>query len=147
MTIVQALEKYHAKSAANAYMIAFHARKSWYLITVDKIPLEWVKFDRIATSKAKKGISPDLMFSLRLNMTKAVRETLAETAQAERITADFLALEKNKGRAIERYIRERNGLQHSNDNIPFWKVGDLTLNGAEIQVKYENAQLSPLWNL
>lgn len=147
MMIMQALEKYHAKSAANAYMIAFHARKQWYMITVDAIPVEWTKLDKIASSKVKKGIPENLAYSLRLNMNKAVRETLADTEQAVRIDSGFLALDKNKGRAFERYVREMHGLQHNNDNVPFWQAGDATINGTAVQIKYENAQLTPLWNL
>lgn len=147
MNIVNALKKYHAKNVADAYIIAFHARKQWYMVTVQEIPPEWVKLDKIASSKVKKGISADLAYSLRLNMNKAVREMLADTEQAVRIDGNFLALDKNKGRAFERYVREMHGLQHSNDAVPFWIAGDAIINGVSVQIKYETAQLSPLWNL
>ena len=55
---------------------------------------------------------------------------------------EILNGEYNKGVEFERIINEINGKEfRGKDNVPFYIEGDLNINGKEVQVKFNGAQI------
>ena len=49
----------------------------------------------------------------------------------------------NKGERFEKIITERlTGEEWHKDSVPFWKAGDIAVNGEQIQVKFDDAELT-----
>lgn len=135
-----AIRYYRKFSAADAYIIGFTYRKQTYLAEVKEIPPRYMKVERESTSN---GGGEKLQ--LRLN-NKAMEELIRKGACPIEFTPNG-----NKGVEFEREVYRLNGqTPRPKDNIGFWVSGDITLDGKEVQVKFNGAQIvtfSTLHNL
>lgn len=127
-----AIRYYRKFSAADAYIIGFQYKKEWYSVQVEEIAPRFMRVER--ESSAKGGNE-----KLQLRLTNAHKEQLIRKGA---VKVDFAPTTANKGRDFERFVYEQNGQQfRGNDHIGFWVEGDINIDGIEVQVKLEGAQI------
>lgn len=135
--LVALLARYMLTSAAHSYIVGFDFDGDAYMIKVAELATEILKLDR---ESSKNGGT----LKIRMDMNNMVKVALIENGEAQYIgkTADILALRKNKGEAFEKFITEMFGQEWHKDSVPYYKDGDITVNGERIQIKWENASLT-----
>ena len=99
----------------------------------------FLKFDRMSSKRGGWA-------KIRVKLSAMDRKTLVARGQAILLgSADLLetADKYNKGERFERIITETlTGEQWVKDSIPFNVAGDITLNGQEVQIKFDGAELT-----
>ena len=127
------LADYESLTAVRDYGIGFIVKHQLYLVFTNSLPIEWLRIE-----KASRGQG----WSLRLRMTKEVRESLMTTAICLG-SEDLLIDEKyNKGETFERCVAEYYGLPWAKDTKCFTDGGDLNINGVEVQIKLNTATIT-----
>ena len=138
MTKTEMMTNYRAKSAAHVYALGFLYEHRLYAakLSFDELS-KFFKLDR--ASKSHGG-----MLKIRIRMTAKDRAELSATA--ELIGAEDLLMKDtahNKGENFERELTERwTGEHWVKDSVPFWVAGDIRVDGVEIQVKLDGAELT-----
>ena len=131
------LKVYEETTAAVRTLLVFQLCGRAYAAWLTAIDADMVTLDREST--ANGGWT-----KLKFHLTNAQKVALIE-AGAEEVgaIADILALQKNKGNAVECWATRRYmGTEWSKDSIPYYMQGDIQVNGEEVQVKFENASLT-----
>lgn len=138
MTMQEMINAYNTHSAAHAYALGFvHAHELY----VAKLGFEelsrYFKLDR--ASKSHGG-----MLKIRIRMSASDKAELSR--KAERLGAEDMLTENpkyNKGENFERILTELWTTETwVKDHVPFNVAGDLRVNGVEIQVKLDKAELT-----
>jgi len=138
MTMQEMINAYNAHSASHTYALGFVQGGDLYVAKLNFAQLSrYFKLDR--ASKSHGG-----MLKIRIRMSASDRAELSYTAEKlgaeDLLTADPA---HNKGENFERILTERWTRQTwVKDNVPFWVAGDLQVNGVEIQVKLDKAELT-----
>lgn len=137
MTKTTAIKNYRKFTGAEKYIVGFIYKHNLYIITVDELMPRWMTMKEASERHAEK-----LQMALK---AKHKKELVNKGAQMICSEAEFLAMNdlKNKGFTFERLVFTLNGQgeQWSRDNVRFDKCGDINIDGTEIQVKFENAQI------
>lgn len=129
---------YHNTSFTQTYMVGWI--EGYDILTVT---MEWdefkklLKYDRAATSKGG-------MLKIRVKLDKKAKTILKSKAivvgKIEELTFDK---KHNKGENFERIVTEKlAGCKWQKDSIPYYKAGDIILNGKPVQVKFDGAELT-----
>ena len=129
---------YLAHSAATAYDIGFIYDGKLYHVRRAHLTREWLKADRCSSKRGGWQ-------KIRIRLSAKVKAALVLSGEAQLLGgAELLetADRYNKGERYERIITELEGQVWSKDNVPFWVAGDISLNGEEIQVKFDGAELT-----
>jgi len=130
------IRNYRKFSAADAYILGFVYQHELYMATVEEIMPRFMKVER---ESSKKGGHQKLQ--LRLNnkyMLQLIRRHNAVCLGSEKL----LDGRYNKGVEFERLVSELNGIEYrGKDNVPFYKAGDLSVDGKEFQIKLNGAQI------
>lgn len=131
--------RYEQVTASVRYSIGFDFKGDLYVVNTTTLNTiaKALKVERAATSKGGGE-------KIRIRFTTMIKACLIANKKAVKVgNADELKYEgmKNKGECFERWYYERNGLTWSKDSTPFWVAGDISLNGEEIQLKYDGATL------
>jgi len=129
---------YKAMSAAHIYALGFILNN---LLYVAKLTFEELRaYFKLDHTSAKRGGYA----KIRIRLTAEDRALLS--AKAEKIgTAAMLAEDPdhNKGENFERILTELwMGERWVKDSVPFWIAGDIRVNGEEIQIKFDGAELT-----
>ena len=129
---------YHAHSASHVYALGFVHAGSLYVVKLSFAELSrYFKLDR---ASSKRGG----FLKIRIKLTSKDRAELSLTA--ELIGAESLLTADpahNKGENFERVLTERwTAEAWVKDSIPFWMAGDITVNGENIQIKLDGAELT-----
>ena len=138
MTMTEMMNAYSARSAAHTYALGFTANGNLYASKLTFVELSrYFKLDRASSKRG--GFA-----KIRIKLTSKDRAELSLTAEligAESLlTADA---KYNKGENFERELTERwTAETWVKDSVPFWVKGDITVNGEEIQVKLDGAELT-----
>ena len=137
MTKGNAIRYYRKYTGAEQYIIGFLHQHILWAIQVEEI------MPRYMTMKAEsKGHAEKLQMDLK---AKHKKELIKKGATPLCTEEEFLAMNDmhNKGFTFERYIFELNGQGETwaRNNVGFEKCGDININGAEIQIKFQNAQI------
>ena len=138
MTRNEMIARYNALSAATAYIIGFVVNGLLYYTMSAHIADEFLKFDHMASSRGGWA-------KIRVRLSSADRKTLVERGKAVLIgSAELLTDGKyNKGECFERVITETlTGETWVKDSVPFNVAGDITLNGEQVQIKFDGAELT-----
>lgn len=124
-------------SAADMYQVGFVYRGSLYAVTVDELPDNWLKSDRASSKRGGWA-------KIRVRLGAAVKRELVNSGVAVRLGGcELLKLAGyNKGEAFEQLITVRAGQTWVKDNIPFWVAGDIELDGKQVQLKLDGAELT-----
>ena len=138
MTMTEMTIAYCARSAAHKYALGFVFNGRLYVVTLSFAELSrYFKLDRASSKRG--GFA-----KIRIKLTSAERAELSQTAEligsADLLTKDAA---HNKGENFERELTERwTAETWVKDSVPFWVKGDITVNGEEIQVKLDGAELT-----
>ena len=138
MTMTEMKVAYCNRSAAHKYALGFIFNGCLYVVTMSFAELSrYFKLDRASSKRG--GFA-----KIRIKLTSKDRAELSETA--ELIGAESLLTKDpahNKGENFERELTERwTAETWVKDSVPFWVAGDITVNGEEIQVKLDGAELT-----
>lgn len=130
--------RYHRNSGAQMYALGFPYNGKLY---VEKMTFEELsRFFKLDHASSKRGG----FAKIRIRMTAKDRAELSATAEllgAE----DLLTADKNynRGENFEKVLTERwTGETWVKDSVPFWVCGDIRVDGVEIQVKLDGAELT-----
>lgn len=138
MTMTEMMNAYSARSAAHTYALGFVCGGKVYAQKLSFAELSrYFKLDRASSKRG--GFA-----KIRIKLSSKDRAELSETAEligAESLlTADSA---HNKGENFERELTERwTAETWVKDSVPFWVAGDITVNGEEVQVKLDGAELT-----
>ena len=138
MTKTEMMTAYERMSASHVYALGFVHAHDLYVAKLSFAQLsKYFKLDR--ASKSHGG-----MLKIRIRMSSADRAEL--TAKAEKLGAeDLLTADPahNKGENLERELTERwTAKTWVKDSVPFNVAGDLVVNGENVQVKLNGAELT-----
>lgn len=138
MTKTEMMTAYEALTASHVYALGFVHGGLLYAQKLTFAELsEFFKLDRASSKRG--GFA-----KIRIKLTSADRAKLSATA--ELIGAESLLTadpKHNKGENFERELTERwTAETWVKDSVPFWVKGDITVNGEEIQVKLDGAELT-----
>ena len=127
---------YLRTSAATAYVIGFILNGVAYMIQVAELKAEWLRLDRESTSHGGWQ-------KLRLKLSNELKVYWVENGATCLGNPDrVLKLQKNKGDSFERFVTEYNGQVWKKSSTPYYKDGDITVNGVKKQIKWETASLT-----
>ena len=139
MTRKEMIDRYNALAVATAYIIGFVMNGSLYYTMSAHIADEFLKLDRMSSKRGGWA-------KIRVKLSSADRKALVETGKAIPLgSVDLLntADKYNKGERFERIITETlTGETWVKDSVPFNVAGDITLDGQEVQVKFDGAELT-----
>ena len=135
MTKETMIKNYRKFSAADSYIIGFEYNHDIYAIEIGEIPPRYMAVER---ESSKKGGAR----KLQLRLKKAYKEQLLRKGATYIGTEEILIGEYNKGVEFERVISEMNGQEfRGKENVGFWVEGDLEIEGRQIQIKFNGAQI------
>ena len=138
MDKIEMLTRYNARSASHVYALGFRFGGKLYAqkLSFDELT-RFAKLDR--ASKSHGG-----MLKIRIKLTARDRAELSATA--ELIGSEDLLTEDpahNRGENFERILTERwTSESWVKDSVPFWMAGDIRVDGVEIQIKLDGAELT-----
>lgn len=138
MTMNEMMTAYNARSAAHTYALGFVEAHNLYAVKLSFSELsKYFKLDRASSKRG--GFA-----KIRIKLTAKDRAELSATA--ELIGAeDLLSKDSahNKGENFERELTERwTSEPWVKDSVPFWVAGDIRVEGVEVQVKLDGAELT-----
>ena len=138
MTMTEMKIAYNAQSAAHVYALGFLYMNRLYAKKLSFEELsQYFKLDRASSKRG--GFA-----KIRIKLTAKDRAELSATA--ELIGAENLLTKDpahNKGENFERELTERwTAETWVKDSIPFWMAGDIRVDGVEIQIKLDGAELT-----
>ena len=132
MTKMEMLTHYENFSKADKYIIGFTYKKQLYMLMVDHLDPMTITYDRASRNQGN---------SLRFRPKMAEKLSLLSVATCLG-SADMVVADKyNKGEIFEKVVTEYYHQEWVKDSRPFHECGDLTVDGVEIQIKFENASL------
>ena len=138
MTKTEMMTAYNARSAAHVYALGFVHMSRLYAKKLSFEELsQYFKLDR---ASSKRGG----FLKIRIKLTAKDRAELSATA--ELIGAEDLLTKDtahNKGENFERELTERwTAETWVKDSVPFNVAGDIRVDGVEIQIKLDGAELT-----
>ena len=139
MTYKEMIRYYNRKSAAHTYIVGFARNGKVYYVTISWEELTaFLKADHESSSRGGA-----LKARVRVPAGYQV-EAITSGKAVELCDVAELAVGKyNRGENFERVITETlTETVWVKDSIPFYKQGDIQLNGEEIQVKFNDAELT-----
>lgn len=140
-TYEKILREYELTTAATKYYFGFDYHGDMYGLEMTFSELsEMFKQDRAAASKGG-------MVKVRIRSTREQRITLVHSGRAVLIgKVENIHAEESKynaGTQFEKWVAEVvYGLEWQVDSTPYWVAGDLTVNGEQVQVKFDGATLT-----
>jgi hypothetical protein len=138
MTMTEMMNAYNARSASHTYALGFVEAHNLYAVKLNFEELS--RFFKLDRASSKRGG----FAKIRIKLTSKDRAELSENA--ELIGAESLLTADpthNKGENFERELTERwTSETWEKDSVPFWVAGDLRVDGVEIQVKLDGAELT-----
>jgi len=138
MTMTEMMNAYSARSAAHTYALGFVEGHNLYAVKLSFAELsKYFKLDRASSKRG--GFA-----KIRIKLTAKDRAELSATAEligAENLLSKDSA--HNKGENFERELTERwTAETWVKDSVPFWVAGDIRVDGVEVQVKLDGAELT-----
>lgn len=129
-TLIKAYRKY---SAADNYILGFIFNHMVYMVRVAEIMPRFLNVEEASRNQGE---------NLRLRLRKAHKASLMKKNPICLGSADCLNAEKyNKGEIFEKLVTEYFGQTWKKDTVPFYKDGDITVDGKKIQIKLDSATL------
>ena len=133
MTKNTMIKTYRKFSVADSYILGFIYDKMLYMLEVAEIAPRFLNVEEASRNQGE---------NLRLRLKKAHKASLMKKQPICLGSADCLNAEKyNKGEIFEKLVTEYFGQTWKKDTVPFYKDGDITVNGKKIQIKLDSATL------
>ena len=136
MTKATMIKNYRKFSGAESYIIGFVYKHQLYMIKVAEIMPRYMS---VQHSSSKTGRVPKLQLTINnSHKEQMIRKGAICLGSEDLVVCDDL----NKGFAFERLVSEYYGIEYrGQDNVGFWVGGDLEVNGEQIQIKFQGAQI------
>lgn len=136
MTKATMIKNYRKFSGAESYIIGFVYKHMLYMIKVAEIMPRWMS---VQHSSSRTGRVPKLQLTINnSHKEQMIKKGAICLGSEDLVVCDDL----NKGFAFERLVSEYYGIEYrGQDNVGFWVGGDLEVNGEQIQVKFQGAQI------
>ena len=138
-------KQYEKHTKAEGYIIGFRYDNQVYAVELDKIPR---KYTRIQKESHSNGGGYGLYVRVLEHITEILPKAKRVCAIEDLIDKEGHLNSKgqqvfyNKGVMFEKKIYEMNNQEfRGKDSVGFWKSGDITLDGKEIQIKFEWARI------
>jgi hypothetical protein len=139
MTRNEMIATYDALSAATAYIIGFVQNGLLYYVQSAHIADEFLHLDHMSSKRGGWA-------KIRVKLSAANRKAMVENGQAVLLgSASLLDTDDkyNKGERFERVITETLTTEKwVKDSVPFNVAGDITLDGEQVQIKMDGAELT-----
>lgn len=131
---------YERFTAAEGYIIGFPVGEDIYCAMIDKIPRRYCTIQKECSSH---GGGLGLYISIKNKKKKNELLRKKDTFYLCKLSDLNNKEIGNRGKVLEKLLAERFNVEWrgSADKEPFYKCGDLVINGKEIQVKYEHARI------
>lgn len=127
------IRTYRKYSVADSYILGFIYDKMLYMLEVAEIAPRFLNVEEASRNQGE---------NLRLRLKKAHKASLMKKQPICLGSADCLVADKyNKGEIFEKLVTEYFGQTWKKDTVPFYKDGDITVNGKKIQIKLDSATL------
>lgn len=141
MTITEMINKYHEYSATDNYIIVAESKKEKVVKFAIYHMIDLIKFNCFTTTTSSKGENMlRLLVSTELKKSVlATGETLTTYEEKEQIKEQ---LKLNNGETSEYLVTKYFNQTYKRDNIPFYKKGDININGIEYQIKSHKAMFT-----
>ena len=137
MEKMEMLTAYTARNAAHAYILGFVHDGKLYRVELPEIPAHMVGMTRMSSAKGGfRKIRVKLNTAAKLELIAMGAELMGDASLLEADPAH------NRGENFERLVTEAAGQTWVKDSVPFWVAGDITLNGCEVQIKLDGAELA-----
>ncbi len=139
MTLFDLITAYATHTAAHTYILGFVFGGNLYRVTLTFAEL--TAYIRQSRTSSQKGA----VLQARIRVKSKQAAELVESGKALLMgTAEMLEDDKhNRGEIFEKIITETlTGKTWKKDSTPFWKAGDIELNGEQIQIKLSEAELT-----
>lgn len=134
MTKANMIREYHKLSAADYYIIGFELDGYVYAVKQKRLYSKYLKTDRESTKNGGANI-------LRLTLTKKQKRALAKKLLPI-ATIEDMENAKNRGEWFEKLIHTIYKQDYKKDTIRFDKQGDIEIDGAQVQLKFERATVA-----
>lgn len=129
------IDFYNSKAFTHHYIFGFEYHGNIYMTTQTSAVLPMVlKLDR-----ASRGAGMALKFAPNNEIKQKLlcdASVLCSKTYFEELVTNS---KYNRGEIFEKLITEMNGQEWKKDNIPFFKDGDITIDGIAYQIKYQKA--------
>lgn len=136
MTKATMIKNYRKFSGAESYIIGFVYKHMLYMIKVAEI---MPRHMQVLHSSHKNGYQPKLQLVLNNSHKEQFIRKGATCLGSEDLVMNG---QYNKGVEFEKLICEMNGIEfRGKDSVGFWVGGDVEINGEQIQVKFQGAQI------
>ena len=138
MTTETMIALYNLLSASHLYILGFVVENVLYYAMMDFSTMsKYIKGDRASSSRG--GFA-----KLRIKLTTKQKIELLRIAKTCGTINDLTAMSKyNKGENFERVITELlTGEKWVKDSVPFNVAGDIVVNGENIQIKFDGAEIT-----
>lgn len=133
MTKQTMIRNYRKYSVADSYIIGFVSCGDLYFKEVSEIAPRFLNVEEASRNQG---------FNLRLRLKKNHKTSLIKTSILIGSANDLVADKYNKGEIFEKIITEYFGQTWEKDTVPFYKDGDITVDGRKIQIKLDSATLT-----
>ena len=129
------IRNYRKFSASDCYALGFVYKHELFVAMVDEIAPRFMKVERESSKKGGRQ-------KLQLRLNNKDKEYLIRKGATYLGAEGLLIGEYNKGVEFERLIYTVNGQEYrGKDNVGFWVAGDIEIDGKQVQVKLEGAQI------
>ena len=129
-------KQYEQFTAAEGYAIGFHIGDDVYCAMLDRIPRRYTKIQKECSRIGGYG----LYINVKNNKFKS--ELMKKAFLIGTLEDIAPTLEYNRGVMFERLVYTFFGQEpRAKDSVRFYQAGDITIDGKEIQVKYEHARI------
>lgn len=140
MTLNEMMNLYNTLSAAHKYIFGFFYKHNLYYVTLTFAELAaMMQLDHASSSKGGKA-------KIRIRSHKEQREAFVLSGKAVLLGSETMINPHgaiNRGWQFEKIMTELlTDEEWHQDKIPFFEAGDIEVNGEQIQVKFDDAELT-----
>lgn len=122
---------YNRISAATKVGLGFEYKGVVYLAYIPRLSRKYTYTDKQSVARGSGK-------TIRIAITLKQMEHLVKTAIPVGTYKDMQGV-KNKGEQFERLVYEYYGQAWTKDNTPYYKAGDIEIDGEQVQLKYNHA--------
>lgn len=133
------IEKYDTLSATHNYIFGFEYRGNVYMVDATSESLPYI----LTLDKASRGAGYALRFKPTIDQRLYLIGLGAKVLCSTEFFKSLVASNKyNNGENFEKLVTEYFGQVWEKDTVPFWKDGDITVDGIKYQIKFNKASFT-----
>lgn len=138
MTLETMAALYNMFSASHLYILGFVVDGILYYVTLDFV--SFTRYFKLDHASSKRGG----FAKIRVKLSRQEKAELLEKAIACGTVEDLTKMDKyNKGENFERIITELLTVEKwVKDSVPFNVAGDIVVNGENVQIKFDGAEIT-----